>query len=190
MNTIITWLRALLIAVLPLTNPMVHAAPQDALPHALPNDAQGLLILDQMTTGSLPFLHGMAGEGRYITLNTAGQLCEITSVRFIAGGLTGQTIGIHPSSTIELIVYDQALSDRIKQGIKSISSDFNVSHTPQEPTGDIHIIGDLSLMDGFIIHPRKAWSSWFGFQPTDRQCTPLQDPERVLYSCRGTCFGK
>lgn len=173
MNTILAWLSAALITLLQLTSPNAHATPKTPLQDALPIAAEGILILDQMTAGSLPFLHGMAGEGRYITRDDTGQLCQIAAVQFIAGGFTGQGIGARHPGPIQLIVYNQRLSERIKRGEKTISSDFYVTHAPDQQTGDIHIVGNLSLNDSFIVHPRKAWSSWFGYNPSHYQCAPV-----------------
>lgn len=180
MNTILAWLSVTLIAFLQLTSPNAHATFKTPLQDALPIEAEGVLILDQMTAGSLPFLHGMAGEGRYITHNDTGQLCQIAAIRFIAGGLTRQNIGVRHPGPIQLIVYDQELSERIKHGQKTLSTDFYVTHAPEQHTGDIHIVGNLSLNDSFIVHPRRAWSSWFGYQPHHYPCELITDSVRSL----------
>lgn len=142
----------------------------------LPEDALGLVIIDQVTEGSLPFLHGVTGEGHYLTRNEQGELCQISPVRFLAGSLSGQSISVQESAnSVELAVYSSALSERLKQGKKSVSAEFDVTTAQQSRLGDIKVLKGLKRVDGFILHPRKAWSSWFGFLPKHYTCEVLSN---------------
>lgn len=139
----------------------------------LPKGAYGILIVEQVTKGALPFLQGIKGNGTYLTRNQDNQWCKIESVPFLAGGFTGRGIGIEQGQTIQMTIYNSQLSDRLKQGLKVISADYQVSSAEALPPEDIQINQGLSLEEGFIFHPRKAWSNWFSEPPIQPVCQPL-----------------
>lgn len=142
---------------------------------AIPEGALGMVSIPSVTKGSLPFLHGMKGEGRYITFNNKGQRCQVSPLPFIAGGFDGNQIGISSSPNIELAIYSQALSDQLKAGKQITSDEFDVTLEGMSYHGDISIVSGLSLEEGFIINPRKAWSSWFGTEPKPFECEVLAE---------------
>ncbi|SBS29629.1 hypothetical protein MAQ5080_01453 [Marinomonas aquimarina] len=142
---------------------------------AIPADAQGIVLIRFVKSGHLPFLHGLKGEGVYLTRNAQGRLCQVAPVPLIAGGFNGQTIGFGASQPIELVIYQAELSQRLQAGRKVISTDYDVSDRHMTQHGDIQIRSGLTLAEGFILHPRKAWSSWFGFAPAQLECEPVPE---------------
>lgn len=140
---------------------------------AIPQEAEGIVLINFVKSGHLPFLHGLKGEGVYLTRNPQGELCQVAPIPLIAGGFNSQTVSFGAGQPIELIVYNSELSQRLQLGGKVISADYDVSIATMEQHGDIMIRSGLTLEEGFILHPRKAWSSWFGFAPPQLECVPL-----------------
>lgn len=159
MNRVLTYLISVFIGALSLGAPAT----------SLPDEALGVVYITSVKTGSLPFLHGIKGEGNYLTTNEQGELCRVEPVILVAGGFNGERIGFGQGDPITLTIYNPTVSTRLKQGKKTVSTDYNVSVDPTAHQ-DIYIEQGLTLTEGFVLHPRKAWSSWFGFQPSQPDC--------------------
>ncbi|MBJ7551051.1 hypothetical protein [Marinomonas ostreistagni] len=166
MHTLIVILWGLVISLFTMS------APARPLP-TIPSGALGVLTITSVKIGSLPFLHGLKGEGRYLTYNAQGELCQAAPVEFIAGATTGDSIGFGERDDIELVVYNDTISKRLLAGQKTVSVDFNIDYQAHTPLTDIHITEGLLREEGFILHPHKAWSSWFGIRPSTLTCHPL-----------------
>lgn len=159
MNRVLTYLISVFIGALSLGAPAT----------SLPDEALGVVYITSVKTGSLPFLHGIKGEGNYLTTNEQGELCRVEPVILVAGGFNGEHIRFGQGDPITLTIYNPTVSTRLKQGKKTVSADYNVS-VNSTAHQDIYIEQGLTLAEGFVLHPRKAWSSWFGFQPSQPNC--------------------
>ncbi|WP_067094641.1 hypothetical protein [Marinomonas atlantica] len=146
---------------------------------SLPDEALGVVYITSVKTGSLPFLHGIKGEGSYLTTNEQGELCHVEPVILVAGGFNSERIGFGQGDPITLTIYNPTVSTRLKQGKKTVSADYNVSVNPAAHQ-DIYIEQGLTLTEGFVLHPRKAWSSWFGFQATQPSCHVVDAEKQLL----------
>lgn len=161
------WLIGIIVSLITTQSPTVAAQT------TIPEGAQGIVSISFVKAGHLPFLHGLKGEGVYLTHDEQGHLCQVSPVPLIAGGFNSQAIGFGAGQPIELVIYNPALSQRLQNGSKVISADYDVSITEMAAHGDIEIRSGLTLEEGFILHPRKAWSSWFGFAPPRLECVPV-----------------
>lgn len=139
----------------------------------IPNGALGVVSIDFVKVGHLPFLYGLKGEGRYLTYGKEGELCQVAHVPLVAGSFNSQEIGFGAGGAIELVIYNAELSERLKTGQKAVSAHYNVSIPSMMQQGDIEIVSGLTLAEGFVLHPRKAWSSWFGYHPKPLTCEPV-----------------
>ena len=148
------------------------SAPARSLP-TVPSGAHGVLTITSVKVGSLPFLHGLTGEGSYLTYNAQGELCQAAPVKLIAGARTGDRIGFGEREDIELVVYSEVISKRLLAGQKTVSIDFNIDYQMHNPRTDIQITQGLLREEGFILHPHKAWSSWFGVHSNALKCETI-----------------
>lgn len=161
-----TLILALIGTLLSITSPA--ASVQD-----IPTGAQGVVYINSVKFGNLPFLHGIKGNGLYLTTNNKGAACIIEPVVLVAGGFNSNQFSFGQGQPIVLTIYSEEVSDRLKQGKKTASIDYDVSGPMENNHQDISIVSGLTLEEGFILHPRKAWSSWFGFKPTSLACQPI-----------------
>jgi len=148
------------------------SAPASAL-LTIPSGAHGVLTITSVKVGSLPFLHGLKGEGSYLTYNAQGELCRAAPIKFIAGARTGDSIGFGVRNDIELVVYNDTISKRLLAGQKTVSIDFNIDYQMHNPRTDIQITQGLLKEEGFILQPHKAWSSWFGVHSNTLKCETI-----------------
>lgn len=142
----------------------------------IPKGALGIVYIPHPETGSLPFLYGLKGKGRYITRNTQGQLCAIAPLPFVAGSLGGShAFGVHPGQSVVLAIYDKTLHQRLLEGKKSISARYWVTLNDDTDKGDIRIESGLTLQEGFVLFAQKFWSNWFGFHRPTYHCQSIAD---------------
>lgn len=163
------WLIALILSL------FITQKPTLAAPLGIPEGAQGIVSIRFVKSGNLPFLHGLKGNGVYLTRDKQGNVCQVSPIPLIAGGFNSQEISFGAGQPIELVIYSLELSKRLQEGRKIISVDYDVSTTDMTQHGDIEIRSGLTLEEGFILHPRKAWSSWFGFAPPQLKCVLVSE---------------
>ncbi|WP_432452349.1 hypothetical protein ACRRS0_15125 [Agarivorans sp. QJM3NY_29] len=137
---------------------------------SIPAGAQGVVYVENASEGQLLYLHGISGKGIYVAKGEPGEVCVIPSFPVIAGGFDGQGIEIAKAKPIRLVVYSKAVSERLKAGEQVVSEDWVLSLPNSAVRGDIGIESGLSLQQGFILHPRKFWSSWFSSRWRQASC--------------------
>lgn len=138
---------------------------------AIPVGAVGVVEINQVQEGNLVYLKGMKGEGRYITRNQAGELCEIAPVPFLAGGFNGRDVSLLQRGPILLSVYSKAIDEQLRFGKEVTSQDARIGLDDGE--ADMVIASGLSLDDHFILNPRPVWSSWWRLSLVRKDCEPL-----------------
>ena len=141
-----------------------------ALP-TIPIGAIGVIEIDQVQEGNLVYLKGMKGEGRYVTRNQRGELCEIAPVPFLAGGFNGHQVSLLHREPILLSIYSADVDEQLRFGKEVTSQDAHVRLAFGE--ADIVIDSGLGLSDHFILNPRPVWSSWWRLNLVRKDCEPL-----------------
>lgn len=138
----------------------------------IPSNALGVIQVEHVKIGSLVMLKGMKGTARYITYDGQGTLCEVSPIEFLAGGFSGDTIGIENTEDIVMSVYSTSVAEHLMNHKEVTSEDYQVAlmHTPDS---DVVLESGLTLNEGFILHPRSFWSSWWHFDERPLRCTPI-----------------
>lgn len=95
---------AMLSFALTIALPVVRAATEVGN-NAIPDDAYGVVFIEKPVAGALPFLFGLKGEGRYVTHNKHGELCEVAPVPLVAGGFSGRGIEKYTEETVRIAIY-------------------------------------------------------------------------------------
>lgn len=145
-------------------------------PLFIPEGAFGVVQISDLIVGTLTLLKGIKGEGRYLTHNAQGDLCEVSPVRFLAGGFNGRTIGVeHGAEDIVIQVYSEEISERLMQAREVNSVDFPAARVHSSQAGWVVTAG-LETMEAFILHPQPIWASWWRYQETQLPCRPIHQP--------------
>ena len=141
----------------------------------IPNDAYGVVVIEKPEAGALPFLFGLKGKGRYVTRNKEGELCEIAPVPLIAGGFSGRGIERYTEETIRIAIYDPQISMRLMEGKKIVSGHYTRNPSQTENDVDIEVLTGLDRAEGFVLHPRRRWLSWFNSDSRELSCVILDE---------------
>ncbi|MCB1756914.1 MAG: hypothetical protein KDJ38_15435 [Gammaproteobacteria bacterium] len=136
----------------------------------IPDNALGLVLVEKPMAGTLPFLFGLKGEGRYITRNDNGELCQIARVPLLAGGFNGDAIGVYSGDTVKMAIYNEQISKRLREGRKVVSGDYTFSLGETAEDVDIRVLSGLNGAEGFILHPKRRWFSWVISDYSERSC--------------------
>lgn len=139
----------------------------------IPDGALGVLQISDLVVGTLPLLKGIKGDGRYLTYNNQGQLCEVYPIPFLAGGFNGRNIGVeHGAKEVVIEVYSKNASERLKQANEVTSIDFRTERI-RTNLSELVVTSGLAKMEAFILHPQRIWSSWWQYKKTELPCRPV-----------------
>ncbi|XAW87666.1 hypothetical protein ABDK09_05590 [Vibrio sp. CDRSL-10 TSBA] len=157
------WISALLGGCFMLASISVWSDSRLEVMNHLPDKLEGMVIIPEATQGHLLYLHGLAGEGRYLTRNEQGQPCMLAPVHLIAGSISQGEIGIVDNGPIILKIHNPTLARQIREG-KQIES---------QQSADIEIVSGLDSGMHFIINPRRRWTSWLRGGEYHPKCTVI-----------------
>lgn len=138
----------------------------------IPDGAQGVLFITDIRMGRLMALKGMKGEGRYLTRNERGELCEVAPVSFRAGSINSYGTTNQAVEEVTIEVYSRALSERLTTRQKIVSEDYRTALQPSHDT-DLVLSKGISLEDVFILNPRPIWRSWINTGESRYSCKPM-----------------
>ncbi|MTI11364.1 DUF805 domain-containing protein [Curvivirga aplysinae] len=140
----------------------------------IPAGAYGVLYFSKPSIGALNKLQGLKAEGVYITTDNNGTECAVKNIPMIAGKFGHSQFGYADIASIEMIVLDSEVSDDLKLGAQIDSRDFNIASDEDKEGVDIQI-KSLSDITGyrFLIHPRRAWTSWLHGPRISPECEKL-----------------
>lgn len=139
----------------------------------LPDNVEGVVWIPQVTEGRLVYLHGIAGEGIYLSRDQQGQLCLVPSLHLIAGNFESGGIAVTQTGPVKLAVYSHSVSTALQKGEQVSSEYLRLSLHSRDEGADVAIEQGMSGQLHFILNPRRKWTSWLrGDQPQAR-CEPI-----------------
>ncbi|WGY45513.1 hypothetical protein [Vibrio sp. ABG19] len=154
------WTAVLLGGYLTLISASVWSEGKSEVINHLPAGLEGMVIIPKAAHGHLLYLHGLGGEGRYLSRNEHGELCMLAPLPMIAGNIRLGTIGIDESGPVILNIYNPVLARQIRHGQQIESRQWRVALPHAKQTADIEIANGLDSEMDFIINPRRRWTSW------------------------------
>lgn len=144
-----------LLSVLLFCLSLMFAAHSHAEANVSSANALGLVVIESPKVGNLLSLRGIAGKGHFLQMVTA-DTCSKSLIRLAAGDFRGSNISIKKSEPIHLVIYSEALMQKIRNGDEISSEEYLTSYV-DEPHGDIAIIQGLEKSQSFILNPVE-WS--------------------------------
>lgn len=170
MNRSKTWL---VLACLIWFSAGTLARTSDELASQWPDEALGVLIIDSAAQGHLLYLHGFAGQGRYLSRDKRGWICVVEPVPVIAGRMGAGGIGIEHIGPVVMTVYNPNLSRLLKTGHVVQSSDWQMDSGQNALHPDMVISNSVDREMHFIINPRRRWTSWLHGERVPADCEIL-----------------
>jgi hypothetical protein len=132
---------------------------------------KGVVDIESPTVGTLLQLRGVAGKGILTVKQETPDTCVSVPVRLAAGDFGGESIGIHSSAAIRLVINSSEVANKLLSGDEVVSEDYDVTQLSDSQRGDIKIESGLDSSYGFVLNPGEwFWSSWFGLDQTEVSC--------------------
>lgn len=127
-----------------------------SLGHAIPPDAGGVVVVENIRQASLLQLNGMAGTGEAV-LRTSDGGCVRMAMRFAAGNFEGRGIGVRDGAPVVMVLSDGVARDLLR-GREVVSDGLTTG-----PQADVEILSGLTPDFGFVLNPgRSVWAEIFG----------------------------
>ena len=152
-------LLAYLALTLALATPALAGAPEltTSLGHAIPAEAGGVVVVQNVRRASLLQLNGMAGTGEAVLRADTGG-CIRMPLRFAAGNFEGEGIGVRDGAPVVMVLSEQVARDLLR-GREVVSDGL----TTAGPQADVRILSGLTPSYGFVLNPgRSVWAEVFG----------------------------
>lgn len=153
------------------------AVAQETPSDFLPVDVQGIVVIPTVAEGSLLYLHGIAGEGVYISRNEAGELCMVKPLHMVAGHFEEGGIRIHETGPLTLRIYSDRISASLKKGEQVTSESLRVTDKEDDNGSDVVIENGMSRRMHFILNPRRKWTSWLRGETPKANCKTVAEEE-------------
>ncbi|PSJ47873.1 hypothetical protein C7H85_03410 [Zobellella endophytica] len=153
------------------------AIAQEALSNLLSVDVEGVVVIPTIAEGRLLYLHGIAGEGVYISRNDAGELCMVKPLHIVAGNVEEGGIRIHETGPLTLRIYSDRISATLKQGEQVTSEKLRVTDKEDDSSSDVVIENGMSRQMHFILNPRRKWTSWLRGERPKSSCKTVTEEE-------------
>ncbi|WP_445398585.1 hypothetical protein [Zobellella sp. An-6] len=154
---------------------VAQETPSDA--DLLPADVRGMVVIPTVAEGSLLYLHGIAGEGAYISRNEAGDLCMVKPLHIVAGHFEEGGIRIHETGPLTLRIYSDRISASLKKGEQVTSESLRVTDEEDDNGSDVVIENGMSRRMHFILNPRRKWTSWLRGETPKSNCETVAEEE-------------
>ncbi|WP_421195038.1 hypothetical protein [Aeromonas jandaei] len=138
-------------------------------PHSLPQGAVGILQVEHLTRGELLWLQGRVGEGRYTTLNKAGQHCSI-KIPVAIGQMEKSGLGIASVNGLSIIVMNPQLSSALINGERVNRDEWHFAALADNQSADAYIVNGINDNEGFVLNSRRRWISWLLEDKPELQC--------------------
>ncbi|WP_375054862.1 hypothetical protein [Zobellella sp. DQSA1] len=145
--------------------------------HLLPVDVQGRVVIPTVAEGSLLYLHGIAGEGVYISRNDEGELCMVKPLHIVAGHVEQGRIRIHESGPLTLRIYSDRVSASLKKGEQVTSENLRVTDKEGDSSSDVVIEIGMNRQMHFILNPRRKWTSWLRGERPKSGCKTVTEED-------------
>ncbi|MGI3183913.1 hypothetical protein [Nioella aestuarii] len=133
----------------------------------------GLVEIEQVHTGTLLQLRGMAGRGQATLRLSERDRCITIPLRFVAGDFGGRAPTRHPTGLVRLALLEPALVRAMVNGQDIVSDMFAVG-TESTSNSDIRILSGIEESFGFVLNPGlNIWAEIFGPRSVPSSCEPL-----------------
>ncbi|WP_253815937.1 hypothetical protein [Vibrio coralliilyticus] len=130
----------------------------DEEPHLVPEEAIGVLEVNDMTSGQLLWLRGRVGEGSYTWVDQTGSHCTM-KVPVAIGQIADSGLSIGSAGGMKMIVMSKDLNEALVQGERVNSKEWRFTKFG-EGEADGWIVDGISLHEAFVLNSRRRWVSW------------------------------
>lgn len=122
----------------------------------IPAGAFGIAQIENPRVATLLQLRGLTGRGIVILRSGENQDCVTLPIRFVAGDFGGDSISVHATSPIRLIIQTARVANALTNGHDVVSDMYRISSLRDDPTADIIIQSGLSESHGFVLNPGSS----------------------------------
>lgn len=140
----------------------------------IPAGAFGVVQINAPRVATLLQLRGVAGRGTALMRSADSHDCISLPIRFVAGDFGGESISVHTSKPIRLIIQTTKVFRALARGEDVVSDMYRVSSLTNDPKADIIIESGLSDSHGFVLNPGTSIAAdLFGAKANRTACSEL-----------------